>query len=212
MDSTLKRNWFREGIRSTADSTSPLAQSASGVILYITLLGDGSGWKFEWPSTGATYYRIVLRGQVLAVVPNDTNGMLSYSYAGVGFVAYPPPLEVMEEEAIAPSELNRPFITIQWYGDEDASYYIVEEYISGTWTTMFETAEAGAAFYSWSSPILVDESTHTYRVTAYNTIDQASTPIEFDISPVVTPPDFNEALYNVTYDDAAEEITFDLIA
>lgn len=114
---------------------------------------------------------------------------------------------------LAPSELNRPFLTMQWYGVGigSAAFYRVQEFIGGNWVTQFETAESGAPVYSWTSQLLVDESTHVYQVLAYNSLEQPSGPLEFDITPVVTPPDFVETLYDVTYDGVLEEIVLDLL-
>lgn len=189
-------------------AASPSELTQTGIVLSIILLPNGDGWQFQWPSTGAAFYRIVLRGRQIAIVPDNTNGLMTYNYDGFGFTTYPPPLEIMEENTVAPSELNRPFITIQWYGQAAVSYYLLQENISGTWTTMFEIGEIGAFIYSWSSMLLVDESTHTYRVIAYNVIGQPSDAMAFDITPVVMPPNFNESLYSVEYDGA--NIVFDL--
>lgn len=184
--------------------------SQIGIVLSITLLASGAGWQFQWPSTGAAYYRIVLRGKQIETIIDETNGLMTYVYDGVGFTTYPPPLEIMEEEVVAASELNRPFLTIQWYGMSSVAYYLLQEFVAPNWITRFEIAEINAAVYSWTSPLLADESIHTYRVLAYNAINQESDPLEFDITPVVTPPDFNEDLYTVFYDGTAHEIVFDL--
>ena len=178
--------------------------------LTITMLGNNGGWLFEWPSTGASYYRIVLFGHELGVVVDVPSSLISYTYEGAGYFDYPPPLEVVEEASLAASELNKPYITIQWYGLSTASYYIVEEYLGSEWSQVFHIGEINAGVYTWVSERLNDSSTHLYRVTAYNSIDQSATPLEFDIE-VVTPPNLVESLYELTYDDGAEEFTFDVV-
>lgn len=203
------KKWKRLGFLASADSY--LDAPVPGVVLFITLLGNNQGWQFQWPATGAAYYRVILRGKQLDLVTATDTGMQTYVYDGVGFLDYPPPLEIVEETTQAASEINKPFLTIQWYGSTAATYYEVEEYVSSAWVVRFETAEVGATVYTWTSPLLVDGTTHLYRVTAYNSIEQGSTPLEFDISPVVTPPDFVETLYNVDYDEGTNEIIVEVI-
>lgn len=156
------------------------------------------GWFFEWSSTGAEYYRIVLQGREIDKVADIPSSMQSYTYQGANFIAYPPPLEIVPSDAgMADSEINKPFLIIQWYGVE-ASYYAIQELIDADWRDMFRIEEIGAQVYSWSTPLLADQTTHNYRVLAYNSIEQASTPLEFDID-VVTPPEFVDTDFTIDY-------------
>jgi hypothetical protein len=170
-----------------------------GILLYITLLGGNGGWQFQWPSTGDVYYRIVLQGEQIDSVLDNGTGLQTYVFRGIGFINYPPPLEIVPGSAgQAPSEINRPFLLIQWYGESDAAYYQVQERVGGNWQLWFQTAETGAQVYSWQSSLLTDLSAHNYQVLAYNSIGQAGTPVPFNIL-VVTPPSFVDPNYNVTY-------------
>lgn len=181
-----------------------------GVTLYISLLSDNRGWLFQWPSTGDVYYRVVLRGVQLEVVVDETDGMQSYVYNGPGFLAYPPPLEITIGATLAPSEINKPFLQMQWYGETTASYYQVQEYLSGSWQTWYQIGEIGAPVYSWTTPLLVDETTHLYRVMAFNIIDQSSAALAFDMTPVVTPPDLVDTTLKVSYDGTGHNIVLAL--
>lgn len=170
-----------------------------GILLYIILLGGNGGWLFQWPSTGDIYYRIVLQGEQIDSVLDDGTGMQSYTFTGAGFITYPPPLEIVPGSAgQSPSEINKPFLLIQWYGESDATTYQVQENIGGDWFTWFQITEVGAQVYSWQAPLLDDLTLHNYRVIAFNSIGQEGTPVSFNIF-VVTPPAFVDFNYNVTY-------------
>lgn len=172
--------------------------TTTGIIVTITMQADGS-WLFEWPSTGDSYYRIVLQGEELTKVTDETNGIQQYVYDGPAFISYPPPLEIMPASAgLAPSEINKPFIAMQWYDVDGAVRYEVQELVSAVWTTKFFIEDVDAVLYTWRSVPLTDQTTHQYRVLAYNSIDQASDPLEFDIY-VVTPPLFVETDFAIEY-------------
>jgi len=195
------RNSFLKFQPSSLEST-----QRPGITLYITLLGSNQGWLFQWPSTGDPYYRIVLQGQEIARVFDATNGMQSYIYNGSNFVINPPPLEVMPSSAgLAPSEINQPYLQIQWYGDPQASSYQVQENSQ----TLFQIAEVGAEVYTWITPVLADGQTHSYQVYSYNIIGQQSPALNFDVE-VVTPSIITESLYDVTYDGVGSQIVFNL--
>lgn len=184
--------------------------ASSGVLLYITLLPNNGGWLFEWPALGDAYYRIVLRGQEIDRVIDTTNSMQSYIFNGVGFSAYPPPLEIMPASAgLAPSEINQPFLVIQWYGDLTVARYELQEYLNSEWQDTFAIAELGSTVYTWQSEILVDETIHLYQVVSFNSIDQASDGLAFNITPVVTPPDYVDTDYLIDYDNVGHNITLD---
>lgn len=179
------------------------------IVLSITLLPSGEGWRFQWQSIGDPYYRIVLFGEQLDAV-KDNGGTLTYDYIGIGFDLYPPPLEVVGSSAgLAASELNKPYLTIQWYANQAASYYEVQEYIDSDWSPVFRIAEIGTQVYTWVSLLLDDESDHQYRVVAFNELDQASSGLEFNITPVVTPYNFIETDYTLTYDGTLHQIVLD---
>lgn len=181
-----------------------------GIILFVSLQGR-DGWLFQWPSTGDPFYRIVLRGQQIDLVVDSTNSMQSYLYDKANFIDYPPPLEIMPvSSGLAASEINPPFVQVQWYGDPTAVYYQVQELVSAVWTPVFEITEVGAPIYSWQSYLLADASTHQYQVVSFNSLDQGSAGMQVTVS-VVTPPDFVETDYTITYDNTGHQIVLALI-
>lgn len=182
-----------------------------GIVLSITLLANGLGWLFSWSDTGASYYKVVLRGELLAIVSGSPGNTVSYNYDNPGFINYPPPLEIVEYPTQAPSEINQPFLLIQWYAVEDAAYYQVQELVSSSWVTLFEILEIGSTLYSYQTALLEDETTHNYRVIVFNELDQGSSGLLFDITPVVTPPNFIESLYQITYDGVGSNVILDTV-
>lgn len=177
-----------------------------GIIVTVSLLSSGNGWLFQWPSTGDLFYRIVLHGVQIATVFDLTHGLQSYTYADANYFDYPPPLEIMPISAgLAPSEINEPTITIQWYGNLLASSYDVQELIAGIWVTRMSISEIGATVYSWTSEILADGSDHPYQVLAYNAQGQPSPGLAFEIV-VVTPPEVIDKNFKISYDGSGLNI------
>jgi hypothetical protein len=169
-----------------------------GIVLYITKLING-GWLFQWPSTGDPYYRIVLQGEQIATVVDSTNSMQSYTITNPNFTSFPPPLEIMPASAgLAPSEINQPFLSVQWYGNPTAAMYQIQENIGGSWQLWFQIAEIGVTVYTWNGPILEDQTIHNYQVVAFNSLGQTAPPVPYQIC-VVTPPLFDDNDYEVNY-------------
>ena len=78
-----RRHYFRRP-KSTAQD------NPSRIVLAVSLLPSGLGWLFTWSGDGSEAYRVVLRGELLAIVPDG--GDLSYAYEGVDFTFLPPPI------------------------------------------------------------------------------------------------------------------------
>ncbi len=151
-------------------------------------------WEFTWASTGDPYYRVVFRGQLLGTV---TTELFIYNLTGP-YSAYPPAIEITKPTEQAASEINSPNFTIQWFGDSDASNYTVQEYISGTWTTIFSMKECGAYVYTYTILYLDTESTHLYRVVSYNELGVPTAGDTITVK-IVTPTKLTETDFTITY-------------
>jgi hypothetical protein len=142
----------------------------------------GGGWSFTWPSQGASFYRIVLWGVEL-----DTTTFTTWTYNGSEYGSFPPPLEIAYEDQEVLSEEFLPYLIIQWYGESQVSYYLVQQLISGTWQTITQVVESGQWVYSFQSPTLTDEQTYSYQVIAVDSVGNQSTPQQY-VRYVVCPP------------------------
>jgi hypothetical protein len=118
-------------------------------------------WTFAWADTGADSYRLVLYGIELAVTSE-----LTYEFDGIGFTLYPPPIELVEGGDSAESESFRPYMLIQWYQEDYADSYTVEEYDGANWNPVKGIDEAGEWVYSYTTQTLEDDSEERLRVTA----------------------------------------------
>lgn len=168
---------------------------------------ENGSWLFEWDAVGgATEYRIILEGNEIDSVedPEYTfTGPMRPGWAG----DYPPPLEVMVDDNLAPSEINKPFLLVQWYQEDgaDAEYYSFDEYLSGSWSNRIIQDENGSWVYSIQTPTLADETLFIYRVIGYGSIQQPTDAQGYRIF-VVRPPTFADTSIEVSYDDDLEEI------
>lgn len=150
-------------------SRKKLALSQPSYIAWsVTQLPDGR-WKYTW-TYPAKEYRIVLYGRLLA-----TTTQQSYIYEEL-VRETPPPLEIVTGQA--DSEINPPFITIQWKGDPTAQQYRVQELLT-TWKDVMVLNEVGLPVYSVTTPRSNDGDFRSYRVLPDTT--------QFDFN-VITPP------------------------
>lgn len=157
---------------------------------------DGT-WTFAWTATLATYYRVVLFGQQLAVVTSPTYTTVGISI-GQSYPKFPPPVEVVEQVLLALSETYQPSIYVQWYGTPGVSYYELQAFVGGVWTKIQRFSESGQWIYTWQSPVLSDETTYQYRVVAVDSLGNQSTPRLYTIN-MVRLPDSPDKTTAITY-------------
>lgn len=153
----------------------------------ITRNYDGS-WTFDWTTTGAGSYRIVLEGSLLVEILGPP-----YVFRGSGYPTDPPALEVTEvteDTDLADSELYQPYMVIQWYRNLLAKAYSVEKYDGSNWVGFKVVQEKGkAGAYRVRTLILPDESTDLFRVRCVDSLEEYSVPIEYNAF-IVCPPQF----------------------
>src|SRR5688500_6165334 len=94
------------------------------MIQFTTIRKNADGtWTFDWTSTGADEYRIIYQGVEIDVAITN-----SYSCDLHGFTNEPPAIEVVEDDELALSEENTPYIIFQWYPNRNAHHYEVQKY------------------------------------------------------------------------------------
>jgi hypothetical protein len=153
---------------------------------------DGS-WTFNWNATTGSY-RIVLWGEELATV-----SVTSYNYRNPTYKDFPPPLEVVDY-GLALSEENEPYLVMQWYGEPQASNYLIQQSKDNgaTWGNIGSLEENGQWIYTFRTGILVDRTKYQYRVIAVDNVDNQS-PARYYTKYIVCPPIPPDSTVSVTY-------------
>jgi hypothetical protein len=149
-----------------------------------------ASWTFSWtPVPGAQRYRVVLWGRQLNVQQST-----GYTYQGLGFLSFPPPLEVVVSTDLALSEVHQPFMVVQWYG-QACQGYLVEQ--GGQ--IVKEVVEDGSWVYTYQSPVLTDETSYTYNVLAEDAVGNLSPAVAYT-QYIICPPVPPDGQVKVTYD------------
>lgn len=148
-----------------------------------------SSWTLRWTSTGTQ--RVVLWGSLLAETTDQT-----FTFGSREYVDFPPPIEVVGESEKALTELHSPTLVLQWYREELAGNYLIQQSSDGSlpWQTIATVRESGQWVYTWRSPLLEDGLTYHYRVVAMSPVANRSVPVPFHRYVITTPAPVDSAL------------------
>lgn len=149
----------------------------------VTRLDPGS-WRFTWP-VGTPPYGVWYASRLLATVATET-----YDYDKGDHEDTPPGLEIVNAGDVAKNSLHMAYMLLQWRGNQNADFYIVEQYISGVWTVVATVPEDARGYYRWRSPALDDVTTYQFRVSATDVVGNMGTAITFttEVCRVPAPP------------------------
>lgn len=169
------------------------------MIQFLTITQNlDSTWVFTWADTGASSYRVVLNGELLA-----TTSQLTYTFTRFGYPSSPPLVEVVPSGELAQSELYPATFPIQWYW-LGVSYYSVKQLIGGVWTEVGQVLDDGSWVFTFQPRgLLVDETDYNFQVTAINSVNLESLPRQYDISVVTSPV---PPTVTIEYDQGAHAI------
>lgn len=163
-------------------------------------------WVFNWSQLAVDFYRVILNGRMIASVPNPESGEAQYIFGDPGpYSTKPPPLEVVGPTELADSEVDTPFLRLQWYNDTDCDRYEVQEFVSGQWVRRSTIATTDAAIHTVTTVVLADESTYQFRVIGYNETGEATLPLDF-VTETASPPLFDDTTIAVHYDEDTNDI------
>lgn len=143
---------------------------------------SAGGWSFSW-SVGRAPYSIYLDGVLLDVVEDE-----AYECVLPGYDEEAPALEIVSDGDVAESLRYPPFVKLRWRGLQTADAYLVEQYVSGSWTTRVKVKESRRGDYSWASQPQTDGAATEWRVSALDQKGNAGTPISFSFTIVRNPP------------------------
>lgn len=141
-------------------------------------------WVFAWVDTGADFYRIILHGHEIA---NTNLNTYTFNLPISNNSNLPPPIEVVAERNLAVSELNLPYMILQWYGSIGAVSYRIYELQGVSWVLKETFANQPQFLYTFVTSLLSDEEAHKFRIVAVNEAGMESTPLAFSYK-VVRPP------------------------
>jgi hypothetical protein len=141
-------------------------------------------WLFTWNSTGAAYYRVVLHGHEIG---NTNTNSYTYNLPILVDSSEPPPIEVVEEKKLAVSELNLPYMILQWYGVVGAVSYRVYQQEGLSFVLRETFANVPQFMYTFITSLLSDEMEHKFRVVGVNVDGLESTPLTYTYK-MVRPP------------------------
>lgn len=101
-------------------------------------------------------------------------------------------------DALTISEINKPYLLLQWYRVENARVYEIRKWDGSEWVRYAILEENGSWVYSLETGNLEDETLHQFRVVAIDLLEQESDPLEFRAF-VVRPPTLDPATVSLTY-------------
>lgn len=162
-------------------------------MIYFTSIEQtgAASWRFTWAATTGPY-TIYLDGELIEST-TDTE----YTYTGSTSA---PDLEVADANETTIYNVEYPArAAIQWRGVSGAEYYLVQENVSGTWTTRARVKENNSGYYKFTSRALEDVTSHSFRVYAVDTYGNQSSALSFTFFAVRVPPapdvsiDYNES-------------------
>lgn len=161
-------------------------------------------WIFKWADAGAPFYRVVLFGRLVAEVEG-----LEFEYGKDDFGDDPPLLEVVKDDELALSEINPPFLIMQWWPQDDTAYYDIERKTQGfgsAWVPFREVTERQFPVYTQQTKLHPSEEIAEYRIHAVNIVNVPSDTQEDFKQMIVTPDDFRRSDREVSYDKGTTSI------
>jgi len=147
-------------------------------------------WRFTWTATTGPY-KVYLDGEMIDEVTDA-----EYEYAGS---VDAPDIEVVDANETTIYNVEYPArAVIQWRTVTGAAYYLVQENVSGTWTTRARPKENNSGYYKFTSRALEDVTSHSFRVYAVDEYGNKSSALSFTFFAVRVPSapdvtiDYNE--------------------
>lgn len=129
-------------------------------------------WRITWGSTlGSPTYRV------------HVDGVLASTQTAASFDItvddnWQPVVEVLDDSS-DPQPAFPAQLVLGWRTDSDAAEYRIEQKVAGVWTEHATVARSSAAYQSYTTPALADQTTHEWRVIPIDTAGNDGTAIAF---------------------------------
>ncbi len=141
-----------------------------------------STWVFTWDADSGVSYDIWLYGILL-----DTVDEGEYTCTEPDYEDTSAPLEIVVEDASAENDDYPPYAALQWAEVEDASAYVVSEYVVDEWIARSTVMQADVGYYGYVTLRLEDEDEVIFKVEALDTNGNEGTAITYTFSVVCNP-------------------------
>lgn len=127
------------------------------------------------------------------------------SYLAVVLPGESPVFEVLDDAEAAPQEGYPAYVTLSWYaGGADVDRYLVQQFVSGVWTTKATVRDSGRPYFTWRSGTLADVTSHQFRVIPVGDNGNQGTATSFTVL-MVRYPDPPDVAFS--YDEGTGEVT-----
>lgn len=132
-----------------------------------------SAFLLRWSSTlgAGAVFRVYRDGELLATT-TLTEWLITVEQGEA------PVLEVLDADTPNPSPAFPGYLLISWYAVAGAERYLVQENLSGTWTTFKTVLEDGSGYYLVPTRFLEDATVHSFRVLPVGTNENQGTAAE----------------------------------
>lgn len=140
--------------------------------------------KYSW--SGTAPYDVYQDGKLVL----DQTSLTQYIAQTTDGTTNPlPAIEILDDTdtVTADSILYSPRVRFQWRGQSDAVLYIVQEYVSGTWTARGSVNEDGRGYYDFETQALADDTTAQWRVLPQDNNGYQGEPLPFSFYVVRNP-------------------------
>lgn len=146
--------------------------------------------RISWTATSATSYYVYLDATLAAVV----NRTWHQFTIGEGEQVQ---VEVCDSVSDVPATAYPGNALITWQRDSEAATYLIQQYVTGSWTTLRTIPDLGIPYFQYRSEFLTDCTSHQFRIVPVSASGIQGTPKEFTFQ-MVRYPDAPEATF--TYD------------
>lgn len=133
-----------------------------------------AAWRYAWSGTSPFY--VYRDGKNVFGISSTTKTEWIFENRD----PYEPPVVEVIDSTETTADVEQvehpPYAILQWRGAANAVQYVLQEYDSdtGLWKTWQSVRETGAGYYSFQTPVLDDQTTHTWRVVAMDAAENES--------------------------------------
>jgi len=153
-----------------------------------------AAWRITWTSDQPSPTYRVYRDGVLV-----TTTVAESITIAVG-PAESPVIEVLDDPAAIPMTTHPRRLSLAWYHTDLAEHYRVEQYIDSAWVYRAKLTDDGRWYFRWTSAVLDDVTTHTFRIIAVAVDGNQSTAVSL-AALMVRHPDVPDATFTYDPDD-----------
>ena len=165
--------------------------------LTYTKIGSTS-WRADWSAAAATGPFVPYNVDTSRVIEDEV-GLAETTNEFVDIEnwtdAYEPPaVEVIDTDtetvnADSQTEKYSSRANLIWRGNPDAAYWVVYQYDTDAaeWVVLRSFTETERGYYSYTTDVLADVTTHQFKVIPYDVLDIAGAPVYFQFFMVRNP-------------------------